>query len=954
MTVTALLVSHDGARWLPGVLAALDRQSVRPDRVVAVDTGSEDTSRDLLTAAVGPQSVLLAPTGASFDQAVRTGLEHLDQFDRPEDQDSAEDDWVWLLHDDSAPDDRALEHLLAAARDSGAAVLGPKLREWPSLRRLLEVGVTLSGTGRRETGLERGEYDQGQHDRPRDVLAVNTAGMLVRRDVLTTLGGFDRRLPFLGNDVDFGWRAARAGHRVRVVPEAVVFHVEAAGRGIRRTPGPGSTARKARMAALYTLLVNCSALAMPFVLVRLSLGTVLRALGLLLVRAPREAADEVAALALTLLHPLRVLSGRRHRRATATVPHQEVRHLLAPFWLPYRHGLDLLTDLAVAVASQGRDVRARRAARVPVGETGPVPDEAENLPPDTGLLSRLLSSPVAAVFLLLFVLGLWSARHVLGTGTLWGGSLLPVPSSAMDWWGTYLASGHPGGTPTAAPAPAYLLPMAVLGTLFLGKAWLVVDLLFVLAVPLSALTAYRFLKTLTGNPWSPLWGAATYGLVAALSGAVGQGRLGTVVGLVLLPLVARSLRDLAPDRDPERRTRAGWRAGLWLALLAAFVPTAWLLAAALVAVTVFTGWVFGGPEWRRLATARPLLVALLAPLVLLLPWTWQVFTDGDPHSLLLEAGLPLGGLTLGWAQVVAGRLGVVADAPAWLGVGTALAGVAALLRRERRSMVLLAWAVAVVSLALTAGLLRVPVGLPGAPAAVAPYQGFLMLVLQAALITAAVVASDGISAEFSASSFGWRQPVAGLVLVVAVLSPVAGLLWWVGSGIDGPIDRQRVSAVPVFMAEQARTDPTRGVLVLSGDVDTGLGYSVYRGDGPRLGDESTALATSPDLGLARLVRVLVSDPTDDAVKALAAHGVGYVLAPGPASLTVAGVLDTASGLTNASAGGVGARAWEVDAPRSRVAAAQPTSPVRPWLLAAQFLALVTAFVLAAPSRRSER
>ena len=82
-----------------------------------------------------------------------------------------------MLHDDASPHPEALLALLAgAADDPDADVLGPMLREWPSLKRLLELGVTISGTGRRETGLERGEYDQGQYSELRPVLAVNTAG----------------------------------------------------------------------------------------------------------------------------------------------------------------------------------------------------------------------------------------------------------------------------------------------------------------------------------------------------------------------------------------------------------------------------------------------------------------------------------------------------------------------------------------------------------------------------------------------------------------------------------------------------------------------------------------------------------------------------------------------------------------------------------------------------------
>ncbi len=223
-SVAALLVSHDGERWLPAVIEGLRSQTAPVDRVVAVDTGSKDASADLLEAAFGP--VHRVPGSTTFPAAVALGLEQL-AADAPE--------WVWILHDDANPEPGALEALLAAAAaDPDADVLGPKLREWPSLKRLLELGVTISGTGRRETGLERGEYDQGQHDEVRTVLAVNTAGMLVRRAVLEELGGFDPQLPIFGNDVDFGWRTASAGHRTVVVPQAVVFHAEAAHRGLRR------------------------------------------------------------------------------------------------------------------------------------------------------------------------------------------------------------------------------------------------------------------------------------------------------------------------------------------------------------------------------------------------------------------------------------------------------------------------------------------------------------------------------------------------------------------------------------------------------------------------------------------------------------------------------------------------------------------------------------------------
>ena len=152
-TVTAVLVSRDGGRWLTAALDAVAAQTHRPDLLLAVDTGSTDGSADLLRERLAPGAVTDAPPDSGFGDAVTTALAAAPAAG------TGHDDWVWLLHDDCAPAPDALEQLLAVAADRPHAdVLGPKLREWPSLRRLLEVGLTITGTGHRETGLEPVSY----------------------------------------------------------------------------------------------------------------------------------------------------------------------------------------------------------------------------------------------------------------------------------------------------------------------------------------------------------------------------------------------------------------------------------------------------------------------------------------------------------------------------------------------------------------------------------------------------------------------------------------------------------------------------------------------------------------------------------------------------------------------------------------------------------------------------
>ncbi|HEX4978366.1 MAG TPA: glycosyltransferase family 2 protein [Nocardioides sp.] len=948
-TVTALLVSHDGARWLPAVLDAVAAQTRAPSRLVAVDTGSTDGSAELVGARADRLHELPARTG--YGDALATALAAL-----PE---TGEDEWVWLLHDDSAPAPDALEALLSAAEaDPGVDILGTKVREWPSLRRLLEVGVTIGPTGRRETGLERGEYDQGQHDEARDVLAVNTAGMLVRRRVLEELG-LDRHLPVLGADLDLGWRAARAGHRTQVVPGAVVFHVEASHRGVRSTPLTGSRPRRTeRAAALFTLLANGPAGWLPLRVVRLVLGGLVRALGFLLVRAPGEAWDELVALASVLGRPWRIASARRRRRATAVRGHREVRHLLAPFWLPYRHGLDFLSDVATAVAHQAGDMSAaRRAARgEAAADAGPVPDEAESLPEDTGLVARTLRSPVAWVMVGLLAAAVVAGRRLLGGGVLAGGALLPAPGSALDWWGLYLASTHDLGTGSAASAAPYVLPLAALGTALLGKASLAVDVLVLLAVPLAAFAARRFLLRL--GCWRPaaLWGGVVYGLLPVLGGAVQQGRLGTVVAAVVLPWLAHAALFLAPTWSEDRRRRAAWRSALLLALMGAFAPVALPLAAVLVGVLV-TVVRFRRGAWPDRGWIGTLVLPVPVAALLLLPWTATVWTHQGAAAWLFEAGLPAPHLTAGVSRLDLVLLRPGSEgAPWWALVGVGVAALGALARPDTRGRVLAAWAVLVVGLLTAAGLSGVTVA-PATSAVRQPvWLGVPLLLAGAAAVCAAAVAGSGIRGRLAGRSFGWRQPTGAAIVVIALVTPLLGLGWWAVTGSDGPLARRAPTTIPAYMTDAATADSSAGVLVVRGDRSRGFTHLLVRGPGLRLGQESVLPTVAQQEPLTDLVGDLVTAPEPSDAQALADLGVRHVYAPPPVDGQLSGNLDALSGLTTASATLPDARAWQVQA--SAVAAPrQPdglSATLHPWLLGAQALLLLGAAVAAAPTREVRR
>lgn len=948
--VAAVVVTHNGERWLSAVIDGLLEQTYPADLLHAIDTGSRDSSVDITRRVFGPNCVTTLPSGTSFPQAMAYAVASL----------PPEVDWVWVLHDDSRPAPEALEKLLARVElDPEADFIGAKLREWPSLRRLLEVGVTMSGTGRRETGLERGEYDQGQHDEAREVLAVQSAGMLARRSALDALGGFDPALPIFGNDIDLGWRAAAAGYRTVVEPAAVVFHAEAAHRGLRRTPLTGRHTHYAeRRAALFTMLVNARPGTLPFVAVRLGFGSLLRVLGLLMTRRVGQALDELAALLAFYAHPRQIHQARAMRRELYQGDRDRVRRLLAPWWLPYRQGLDQLRDALGAATRQAQDVAERRrlaraeANATPASRRAAVIEAAVNqaaeddeVPTEeTGLVVRYFTSP-AAIGITLFTLGmlfaLWPAW-----GNPGGGWLPPAPTEGRSWWQSYLAGWHPLEQGTTLSAPPYVVLLSALAVITPGGGPAALSWLLFAAAPVGMWGAWRLLRVVgrladpRGFPtWLIAGGAGAYALLPITSGAFGSGRLGLVVAAAVLPWFAHAALGFA-DPEPDRRWRAGWRTGLLLTVVVCFVPSTWPLAVVGTAIVVVLVLALMPAGRRRLelGTLGPALVSLAVPVGLLIPWWLSLLTHGSWAGLLLDAGrLPT--TTPSGLMLLDGRVNPIG----LTGFGLALAvlAVLALIPRATRLPVAMIWAL-VAGLALVTGLwslvrLRLPFEVVPSPVGLIALLWFALFLVAATLAGGTLVRSTS------------HRTVRLAVIAVAVALPAVGL-GWAASVADNQLHDEPRGDIPVYMIQNSQLGIERGVLVVRGSVAEGFTWTVRRDDGLRLGEQEIARLQEPDAHLDSLVAELVRTPSEETAKALAAQGLQYVVMPAPVDGRVSARLDAASGLTPASAETRDTRAWLVDEPLSTISGKGPLW--RPWALGISAVLLLVVLVMAGPSRRA--
>ncbi|MFJ9612117.1 glycosyltransferase [Kitasatospora sp. NPDC101176] len=958
--VTAVIVSHDGARWLPQALAGLLGQDRQVQRVLAVDTGSTDNSPQLLADTLAdwlPESgPVILGRRAGFGTAVAEAVFNSPPL-RPEDLPyrldpsgydpvtggwddfgdplAQEDDlgrggpretqpieWLWLLHDDCEPQTDALRRLLQVADSTpSAAVVGPKLRSWYDRRQLLEVGVTIAHSGRRWTGLDRREQDQGQHDQVRPVLAVSSAGMLVRRDVFEELGGFDKALPLMRDDADFCWRVNAAGHRVVVAPDAVLRHAEAASRERRAIDcGPSHPHRVDKAGAVYTLLANCKGALFPYVLLRMVLGTLLRAVTNLLGKDPRQAFDELAGLGHELVRLPRLLAARKRRARTRAADALDDRTLFPPPGATTRLAIEgVIGSLGIG----GGDDTGGRHGSV---EAGPGDEDAEDLVVEQfTLVKKLARRPAPVLFAALLVFALVACRSLFGSGELFGGALLPATDGASGLWSMYADAWHPVGTGSTAAAPPYLGVLAVLSWTLFGHADLALTALIVLTVPLAAVSAYLVSRPLLDSKLVRAWASATYALLPAATGALAQGRIGTAVLAVLLPPLARAAAIAAGlgirDESAAKGARPGWRpvwmTVLLLSLATAFVPLTWALAVPLclatLVVAVLRGGAFGsGGAALRLLGLR-VLVILAVPVGVLAPWSLTVLSH--PQSLLLEAGLPglhgAGASAVGLLLVNPGGAGVP---PVWLSAGVVLAALAALLRADRRRAVLAAWGAAGAGLLFAVAVAGTSVTPASGGPAVPAWAGPASLIAGIALLAAAAIGADGANARVAGIAFGWRQPVAALVVATAVLAPLGTGLWWALTGAGGPLQRAAAGQVPAFIAEEAGTSDRARTLVVTGDPAGGaVRYTVVRGAGLTLGQAESTVdpATGTQAGLNKMVGSLLAGSGADQASALAAYGIAYVLVEQPVIGTYKDVLDTTPGLVKANQDGDSAL-WQIN------------------------------------------
>ncbi len=216
---TIIVVTHNSARFLPRMTAAVAAQTEKRWRLVVLDNASRTDERPKLADLPTPSSIIQSEVNLGFAAGNNRAAQ------------DADTPYLVLLNPDAFPEPTWLAELIATAeRHPRAVAIGST--------QIRADSDMFDGTG--DVLHASGIAYRSSYGRPRatppplgETFSACAAAMLVRREAFEAVGRFDESFFCFFEDVDLGFRLRLAGGRILQSPDAVVAHVGGGSTGVR-------------------------------------------------------------------------------------------------------------------------------------------------------------------------------------------------------------------------------------------------------------------------------------------------------------------------------------------------------------------------------------------------------------------------------------------------------------------------------------------------------------------------------------------------------------------------------------------------------------------------------------------------------------------------------------------------------------------------------------------------
>lgn len=208
---TAVVVTYNRLELLKRVITALKSQTVPVDKIIVINNGATDGTKEWLDSQDSLIAIHQDNVGGAggFYRGIKEAL-------------TTKADWIWCMDDDVFPTSQCLEQLiLHYTAEDKTGILCPK--------RLMDGKAFISETRKQNLSNplkyifdDSLEAEMLNNNETVEIEGMAFEGPLIRREVVENIGLPNKDLFILYDDTDYSYRAILAGYKVKVVSNAIM------------------------------------------------------------------------------------------------------------------------------------------------------------------------------------------------------------------------------------------------------------------------------------------------------------------------------------------------------------------------------------------------------------------------------------------------------------------------------------------------------------------------------------------------------------------------------------------------------------------------------------------------------------------------------------------------------------------------------------------------------------
>jgi hypothetical protein len=202
---------------------SINKSTYKNLRIVVVDNGSVDGSVERLKERSDEYQLILSAENTGFTGGNNLGIAHAMSIDAG---------YILLLNNDTFIESSAIEKLVTSGQsDTSIGVVTPKILFHPDRHLIWSAGTSFNWETLMGLNLGYKLEDSPEYNHPAYLDYAVGCALLIRRDVIETVGMLTEDYFATWEDVDFGLRVNRSVYKIRYEPSAVVWHKESVSAG---------------------------------------------------------------------------------------------------------------------------------------------------------------------------------------------------------------------------------------------------------------------------------------------------------------------------------------------------------------------------------------------------------------------------------------------------------------------------------------------------------------------------------------------------------------------------------------------------------------------------------------------------------------------------------------------------------------------------------------------------